>query len=100
MGEIKSSIAFHALDIFFALCFTLNSLATVYVAAFSAINWSDLNGTQRSVVIAAMLSNWTGVLMAYFKQTRKRLQSGDPEPWISDTSITQKKQVAQADIKD
>ena len=74
---------FYFLDILYGLFFSLNAILTAYVAAFTGRNWESTDPTERSLIIAAMLVNWSGTMMAFFRTIRRRLSDG--KPLIDDT---------------
>ena len=83
---VMNTVWSYRIAIAYGFLFSVGALCTSFVSAFTGIDWSDLTGTQRSVVIAAMIANWTGVILAYLSKTMSRLEAGKPPIETGDTA--------------
>ena len=57
------------LAILYFLLFSLNALATSVAAALAEVEWSQITPTHRVVIVAVMVVNWTGTVMAFMNRT-------------------------------
>ena len=74
------------LMIFYVILFSLNSLCTAFVSAMQGQQWGALNSTEHAIIIAVIIGNWTGTLLALFNKTFARTSDlpvesvPDPKP--------------------
>ncbi len=69
----------------FAVLFSIQSLCTCIVASFVNTSWDEMSPFKHTMVIIAILGNWTTTLMAFLSKTMARLEAGQPP---IDTGVT------------
>ena len=79
------------LAIFWFCLFSVNSLLTCFVAAFTGPNWNTMSNQQLCLTYAMIVVNWTGTIMAFVKQTGKKIESH--QPLFDDTGYLRKSDV-------
>ena len=64
----NSAIAKARLYAGWLVLFSINSLGTCVIAALTGVEWESLSHQKRFLIVVAIGVNWTGHLMALFKQ--------------------------------
>lgn len=64
------------LNLTYILLFSVNSLCTVLVASLTGADWDTFTRTQQFVIIAAILGNWTNVLLALMQKLQAKIKKG------------------------
>jgi len=65
------------MSVFWFVLFSINSLGSCIIAASAGSVWANLGTQEKFTVIVAVITNWTGVIMAYIKQAAKKIESGE-----------------------
>lgn len=73
----SSVLAVHKLTILFFVLFSLQALGTSILGALSGAEWGALNGQARFLIVVAILTNWIGVLLAFFRSSITKLARGE-----------------------
>ena len=82
----------YQMAIFIGFLFIINAFASTIVSVFSNIEWNQLTGTKKFVIIFLVAQNCTGVMLAYFNKTLARMEKGlPPGPTDENTAILTKK---------
>lgn len=68
--------------IFWFLLFSINALCTSIGGALTGAQWNTLDAQSHLMIFIAVLGNWTGTIMAFFKSHQKT----PPTLTISDDS--------------
>lgn len=66
----------YRLAILWFCLFSVNSLGTVIIAALQGAVWAQLSTQAKFLIITAIVSNWTGTIMAYVSKQAKRADAG------------------------
>ncbi len=85
LGKVTLQMA-----IAFAVLFSIQSLCTCIVAAFVNTSWDEMSPFKHTMVIIAILGNWTTTLMAFLSKTMARLEAGKPLIETGDTAMIAK----------
>lgn len=88
MKTLPSKVWEFRLAIFWFCLFSINSLATCFAASFTGPDWNNLSKQQVCLIVALMIANWTGTLMAFISKQAKRMETGQSP--FSDTAFTPK----------
>lgn len=73
-----------AIFLYFGLL-SFNTLATSIIASLIGTDWSGLNGQQKFLICAAVVANWTGLVLAFVRTSLGRIASGKPPIETGDT---------------
>lgn len=73
----SESFSVHRLTIAFLFLFSVNSLGTAIIAALTGVEWSTLSPQTKFLIIAAIVVNWTGLLMAFFRTAVSKIAKGE-----------------------
>jgi hypothetical protein len=65
--------------------FSFNAFATATIAALVGAKWEMLSFQDRFLIVMAILSNWTGLVLVYLGKGMARLASGKPPISTGDT---------------
>lgn len=74
--KLTAAFDVHKVTILFFVLFSVNSLASVILAALTGAQWSELDAQSRFMIVLAITANWTGVLMAFFRSSINKLAAG------------------------
>lgn len=67
----------HRMTIVMFVLFSVNSLGTVILASLQGVDWSTTDHQTRFMIGLAVLTNWTGMLMAFFRTALTKIAKGE-----------------------
>lgn len=79
------SLILYRLVIVYGVLFSLNSLASVTIASFLNVDWSELSTLSKFLIFVVIAQNWTGVMLAFVNRTVARVEQGQPVIQTGDT---------------
>lgn len=50
----------------FFILFSINALGSCTLSSLQSVNWKDVSETTQVCIIVCIITNWTGVLLAFF----------------------------------
>lgn len=80
----------YRIGVFWFCLFSLNSLGTCVLAASSGCVWEQLDTQSKLTVIVAVMTNWTGTVMAFLSKTAQRIKQNPNDLPIDDAQFIDK----------
>lgn len=76
LTSARKTLVYYWLAYVYVFLFSLNSLSTAMIASLINTQWGSLNSTDKFLIVLAVVSNWTGTMLALVNKTLHRLQEG------------------------
>ncbi len=78
MGDLFSKATLRVIAwrmaIFWFVLFSINALFTATIAALTGTDWEAINNQKRFLIVLAILTNWTGTIMAFVSRAAGKLR--------------------------
>jgi NADH:ubiquinone oxidoreductase subunit 6 (subunit J) len=74
MDKARLQVIAYRMAIMWFFLFSINSLCSCIVAASAGSVWTNLDAQAKVTVIIAVIGNWTGTIMAFLSDARKKIE--------------------------
>lgn len=72
---IPQALAWKMAIVYFCL-FSINALGTSIMSALIGAKWETLDSQQKFMIGVGVLTNWTGLIMAFFSKSAQKIDKG------------------------